>query len=195
MGLWRGRAPNTSKKIQVCWKENDGGFLSKSGIIKTVMLEHQKNVTAKWYTETCLPQLMETLSNLRPRSRMDSWILHHDNVPAHRAHATIDYLKKVGIKVLSHPPYRPDLAPCDFGLFPFIKMQLKGRKFATHEQLIAGFEEVCSEIPKEKWEQWFSDWFVHMNKCIDRGWKIFWKIVKNIGVRQDLWNTLCIIGI
>ena len=121
------------------------------------MLEHEKIITAKWYTETCLPQLKETLSNLRPRSQMDSWILHNDNTPAHRAHAITDYLKKVGIKILSHPPYCPGLVPCDFGLFPFIKMQLKGRKFATQEQLIAEFEEVCCEIPKEKWKQLFSD--------------------------------------
>ena len=89
---------------------------------------------------------METLSNLRPKSRMDSGILHHENAPAHKARATTDYLKKLGIKVLSHPPYSPDLALCHFELFPFIKMKLKWRKFATQEQLIAGFEEVCSKI-------------------------------------------------
>jgi hypothetical protein len=28
--------------------------------------------------------------------------------------------------VLEHPPYSPDLAPCDFFLFPKIKSALKG---------------------------------------------------------------------
>ena len=140
-------------------------FFGKRGIINMVMLEHQKTVAAKWYTETCLPQLMETLSNLRPKLRMYSWFLHHDNAPAHRAHATMDYAKKMGIKILNHRPYSPELAPCDFGLFPFNKMQLKGRVFATQEHIIAAFEKMCSKIPKGKWEQWFSDWFAHMNKC------------------------------
>jgi len=29
----------------------------------------------------------------------------------------------------SHPPYSPDLAPCDFFLFPRMKMDLKGKCF------------------------------------------------------------------
>jgi hypothetical protein len=30
-------------------------------------------------------------------------------------------------------PYSPDLAPCDFFLFPKMKLQLKGRRFDTTE--------------------------------------------------------------
>jgi hypothetical protein len=36
---------------------------------------------------------------------------------------------KKNIPVVSHPPYSPDLAPCDFFLFPKIKMKLKGQRF------------------------------------------------------------------
>ena len=32
-----------------------------------------------------------------------------------------DYLTKMGIKTVSHPPYNPDLAPCDFWLFPKLR--------------------------------------------------------------------------
>jgi hypothetical protein len=33
--------------------------------------------------------------------------------------------------IVPHPPYSPDLAPCDFALFPKLKMKLKGRRFET----------------------------------------------------------------
>jgi hypothetical protein len=33
--------------------------------------------------------------------------------------------------IVSHPPYSPDLAPCDFALFPKLKMKLKGWRFET----------------------------------------------------------------
>jgi len=36
-----------------------------------------------------------------------------------------------------HPPYSPYLAPCDFFLFPKIKMKLKGRWFDTIEGILA----------------------------------------------------------
>jgi hypothetical protein len=33
--------------------------------------------------------------------------------------------------IVPHPPYSPDLATCDFMLFPQLKMKLKGRRFET----------------------------------------------------------------
>jgi hypothetical protein len=35
------------------------------------------------------------------------------------------------VVIIPHPPYSPDLAPCDFALFPKLKMKLKGRRFET----------------------------------------------------------------
>jgi hypothetical protein len=32
--------------------------------------------------------------------------------------------------VIPHPPYSPDLAPCDFFLFPHMKRQMKRKRFA-----------------------------------------------------------------
>ena len=47
-----------------------------------------------------------------------SWILHHDNAPAHNALSVKRYLAKNNIPVTEHPPYSPDLASCDFFSLP-----------------------------------------------------------------------------
>jgi hypothetical protein len=39
--------------------------------------------------------------------------------------------------VIPQPPYSPDLAPCDFFLFPKMKLNLKGRRFETIEAIQA----------------------------------------------------------
>jgi hypothetical protein len=39
--------------------------------------------------------------------------------------------------VIPHPPYNPDLAPCDFLLFPKMKLKLKGRRFNAIEEIQA----------------------------------------------------------
>jgi hypothetical protein len=36
------------------------------------------------------------------------------------------FLAKHKMAVIPHPPYSPDLAPCDFFLFPKMKLKLKG---------------------------------------------------------------------
>jgi hypothetical protein len=48
----------------------------------------------------------------------NSWILHHDNAPAHMALSMRKFLASKQITVLEHPPYSPDLAPNDLFLFP-----------------------------------------------------------------------------
>jgi hypothetical protein len=35
--------------------------------------------------------------------------------------------------IIPHPTYSPDLAPCNFFLFPKMKLKLKGRRFDTTE--------------------------------------------------------------
>jgi hypothetical protein len=36
-----------------------------------------------------------------------------------------EFLAKKSVKKLNHPPYSPELAPCDFSLFPELKTALK----------------------------------------------------------------------
>lgn len=63
------------------------------------------------------------------RCEKKSWILHQDNAPAHNALSMKRYLAARSTPVLEHAPYSPDLAPCDFYLFPKIKSALKGTRF------------------------------------------------------------------
>jgi hypothetical protein len=43
------------------------------------------------------------------------------------------FLANKNITVLEHPPYLPDLAPCNFYLFPKIKSVLKGTHFFSRK--------------------------------------------------------------
>jgi hypothetical protein len=49
--------------------------------------------------------------------KKNNWFLHHDNVPAHTS-LVWQFLTSKNIRVIPHPPYVPDLAPCNFSLFP-----------------------------------------------------------------------------
>ncbi|PNF14868.1 hypothetical protein B7P43_G05157 [Cryptotermes secundus] len=42
--------------------------------------------------------------------------------------------------VVPHLPYSPDLAPCNFFLFPKMKIKLKGRRFLTKKDFQDAFE-------------------------------------------------------
>lgn len=46
---------------------------------------------------------------------------------------------------MTYPPYSPDLAPCDFFLFPYIKDKMRGVKFDTADAAVEAFENLVSE--------------------------------------------------
>ena len=45
------------------------------------------------------------------------WHFPKDNKPVHNSVLVTDYLTKMSIKTVPHPPYNPDFGPCDFWLF------------------------------------------------------------------------------
>jgi hypothetical protein len=52
-------------------------------------------------------------------------------------------LKKwIGGTPLEHPPYSPDLAPCDLWAFPTMKRELRGKKFPSDQRSAARFRKV-----------------------------------------------------
>ena len=75
---------------------------------------------------------VEVLREFRKRFRRNSpallklgqWHFHQDNARVHNSILVTDYLTKMGIKTVPQPPYSPDLAPCDFWLFPKLKEKL-----------------------------------------------------------------------
>jgi len=48
------------------------------------------------------------------------------------------FLLNKNITVCPHPPYSPDLAPCDFWLFPKVKMTMKCKRFESIQDIEAG---------------------------------------------------------
>jgi hypothetical protein len=48
--------------------------------------------------------------------------------------------------IAPHPPYSPDLAPCDFALFPKLKMKLMGQRFETVSDIQRELQAVLDSI-------------------------------------------------
>ena len=74
--------------------------------------------------------LTEDLKMRRVASKFVPRLLSVDNVPAYAALLTRRFLTDNNRTVVPHPPYSLDLAPCDFFLFPKLKMKLKGGKIS-----------------------------------------------------------------
>jgi len=88
----------------------------------------------------------------------NTWMLHHDNAPAHASLLIREFLTKHETTVVSQPPYSPDLAPADFFLFPKLKSSLKGHRFQTVEEIEENSIRDLLAIPQNTFQDAFQNW-------------------------------------
>ena len=67
------------------------------------------------------------------------------------------------MKVLNHPPYSPEMSPCDFFLFPRLKKMLSGNKYTSRSSLGSAIYQCLS---KEDYLSTFRDWVKRLQKCV-----------------------------
>jgi hypothetical protein len=68
------------------------------------------------------------------------------------------FWQKQKLAVIPHPPYFPDLVPCDSFLFPKIKSKLKGHRFDTIEEIKAESERVLDALTEKDFQEAFQKW-------------------------------------
>ena len=100
------------------------------------MHQQDKTINKEYYLEV-IWHLPEAVRRKRPQMwAAHNWQLHQDNATAHSAHLIQAYLAKNNTPPVRHPPYSPDMAPCDFWLFPELKTTLKGKSFESREEIM-----------------------------------------------------------
>ena len=97
----------------------------------------------------------------------NTWILHHDNAPAHAALSVRQFLATKQVNILDHPFYSPDLAPCDYFVFPKLKGTIKGTRFEGVENIKSNVTSFLKRITKEDFAECFQVWRRRMEKCTE----------------------------
>ena len=93
--------------------------------------------------------------------QLSTMLFHHDNAPSHRASKIQETIDRRSIKVLGHPPYSPDLTPCDF-----FKKILRGRKFDDIPDLQRAVQSAIASLGPCAYKNCFISWVRRCRKCI-----------------------------
>jgi hypothetical protein len=65
------------------------------------------------------------------------------------------------LESLPHPPYSPDLSPCDFWLFGMLKQEMKDWLFQTVEEIVTTMKTIWKGLALEKVQSVFFNWIKH----------------------------------
>ena len=67
---------------------------------------------------------------------------------------------------LPQPPYSPDLAPCDFFIFPKMKLQLKGCPVDRVEEIQRESQNVLGTLREQDFQHAFQQWKRRWDRCV-----------------------------
>lgn len=142
-------------------------FFDARGIVHFEFVPQGQTVNSAFYLEV-LKRLKRRVARVRADIK-DTVKLHHDNAPSHTSFIVTNFLVRRNIPWVPQPPYSPDLAPCDFFLFPRLKRELKGKHWETVENIQKHVATFLRNIPVEDFQGAFQAWQTRLRKCIDAG--------------------------
>jgi hypothetical protein len=142
------------KHVTIPSEDNAHLFFDHKGIVHFEFLEQGRTVNQHCYLEI-LAGLRGAVHRRRPELWPHAWILHHDSASAHDALADREVLAKKSIMKLDHPPYLPNLAPCDSWLLPKLKTTMKGHRFSDIADIQRHVTTILQSILEEDFQKYF----------------------------------------
>lgn len=141
-------------------------FFDSKGIVHLEFIPQGQTVNQYVYKEVLQRLIRSVRDKRRDQWENGTWILHHDNAPTHKALSIRQFLAERQVAVLDQPPYSPDLAPCDFFLFPKLKGVIKGTRFPDVDAIKRAVTTELRRIPEEAFQGCMECWAKRMEKCV-----------------------------
>ena len=149
---------------QIHPKTFDDPFFDSTGMIYMHWVPTGETVKKEYYVEV-LRESRKRFRRKRPALfKSGQWYFQQDNAPVHNSILGTDYFTKMSIKTVPHPPYSPDLALCDFWLFP----KLTGCRYETTEEMKEAVTKIIDTLTQEDFQK-----LLERYKCIAAGGDYF----------------------
>ena len=101
-----------------------------------------------------LLEVEQSLTRRRTKTGAKELRLLHDNTRPQKTNHVQEKIASMGTVELEHPPYSPDLSPCDFYLFPKLKEYMSGRNFHSNAALGSAIFQYMKQIPPKENEKY-----------------------------------------
>ena len=102
------------------------------GVVLNHMVPDKTIVNGDYYSGVLQEQLRRAIRDKRPELYRSRFILHQDNAPVHVSRVVKQTMSDLNIEPLQNPPYSPDLAICDFFLFPPSWKEIQVQRGSKH---------------------------------------------------------------
>lgn len=182
------------KVSNACWKSKDEDpgtvvsrqqsepkmlfsiFFKSNGPMLVHGVDQGDTVDRFYYIHNCLEPVIKEIKKQRPLTGTHGIKLLHDGASIHSAQEVKNFLKQEGVNLMPHPPYSPDLSPCDYWLNGYIKQHLQDKTSA--KSLFSSVSKIVFDIPPKEYKKTFDKLIERMILCIENKGDYFEHLMK-----------------
>jgi histone-lysine N-methyltransferase SETMAR len=146
-------------------------FFNGAGEYKIAILPDGQKLNSAYFIESVLRPLSEICHPQGRVTRERRVMLHFDNAPVHNTEGVRENLASFGFRGMEHPPYSPDLAPCDFFLFGAMKQWFAGQHFTAIDDQLMRVEALLRGLSADFLQTVFQEWIRRLQLCWEGGEK------------------------
>lgn len=139
-------------------------FFRTTGLVHIYAVDKKDTLDSRRYIHNCLEPAFDEVKRQRPSSGLRGILLLHDNARPHVSKMTRSFIEEQGVTEIDHPPYSPDLAPCDYWLFDYIKQHLED--VTSSETLVTAITAIMKKIDKKEYFKTFQKYVERLEYCI-----------------------------
>jgi histone-lysine N-methyltransferase SETMAR len=150
-----------SKKVMIFIAWNPCGFLLVEA------LPEGTRFNSLFIREILIDKLDAKLKEMGIKNGIIGQTMHWDNARPHISTQTMDLFAALEIATLPHPPYSPDIAPCDLYLFGYLKHCLRGLTFPDSESLVLAIYEIMAKIDKSVYISVYDEWMTRLERVLE----------------------------
>lgn len=142
-------------------------FLTGRRLIVLDVMPKGSKFNQLYFVEKILPDLTRAKSSFTRRMPGSTFWVHMDNSMCHNGAKITSEFEKHHLARMPHPPYSPDISPCDFWLFGMLKGILKDREFSSGDEIAAAIAEEWNHLTFDDVQSVFRNWMSRLTWVIE----------------------------
>lgn len=150
-----------SKKVMITM------FFNGNSLLCFDMLPKGKKYNQEYFINNIIEEIKENTDGDDTQMDFKKIMVHMDNCRVHTGKKVTQKLSNLKVKTIPHPAYSPDISPCDFWLFGFLKKSLEDKEILDEIQLKIEILNAWEHVTFEQLQNVFYEWMKRLKWVID----------------------------
>ena len=150
-------------------------FFNGNSLLCCDILPKGHKYNQRYFIDHIIPEIQLNTDEIEDEPDLENMMIHMDNCRVHKGKLVTKKLKDLKVKSVPHPPYSPDISPCDFWLFGRMKQYLADKEIKDEYDLKTCILSCWETVSFDELQNVFVEWIERLNWVIEHSGEYFIK--------------------